>query len=209
MLFTQLKKTASENNLELKPETINCDFEKGAIKAIKLHFPNAKIRGCHFHFSSAIHKQVGELGLKKVYSENKEFKTWIRMVMSFPFLMIKYFEKTWLNDNCHFDRSTWNLFTEYSSRTNNICESYNHQLNGQVLSSKSNIYKIITLNQKQESLASTSYERVNLGMEKKTKTAQQLKDVKIENLKLKYKHCEIDVMSYLMQVSVFGKEWDD
>ena len=78
------------------------------------------------------------------------------MVMSFPFLMmgdidevweemveskpklrgiddglkvdqfIKYFEKTWLNDNCHFDRSTWNLFTEFSSRTNNICESYNH-----------------------------------------------------------------------------------
>ena len=46
-------------------------------------------------------------------------------------------------------------------------------------------------------------------MEKKTKTTQQLKDVKIENLKLKYKHCEIDVMNYLMQVSVFGKEWDD
>ena len=58
---------------------------------------------------------------------------------------IDYFEKTWLNENCHFSRATWNLFKEYSSRTNNICESYNHQLNGQDLSSKSNIYKIITL----------------------------------------------------------------
>ena len=63
--------------------------------------------------------------------------------------------------------------------------------------------------QKQESLASTSYERVNLGQEKKTATAQQLKDSKIENLKLKYKNGDIDVMSYLMQISVFGKEWDD
>ena len=114
-----------------------------------------------------------------------------------------------INDTCHFSRLTWNLFGEYSSRTNNICESYNHQLNGQVQSSKSNIYKIVTLTQKQESLASTTYERVNLGKEKKTKTAQQIKDAKIEILKLKYKHNELDVMSYLMQISAFCKEWDD
>ena len=39
-----------------------------------------------------------------------------------------------INDTCHFSRLTWNLFGEYSSRTNNICESYNHQLNGQAQS---------------------------------------------------------------------------
>ena len=70
-------------------------------------------------------------------------------------------------------------------------------------------YKIVTLTQKQESLASTTYERVNLGKEKKTKTAQQIKDAKIEILKLKYKHNELDVMSYLMQISAFCKEWND
>ena len=62
MLFIQLKNTASSYNLILNPQTIHCDFEKGAIKAIKLHFPNAKIVGCHFHFTNAINKKVGELG---------------------------------------------------------------------------------------------------------------------------------------------------
>ena len=37
---------------------IHCDFEKGAIKAFKLHFQGVKILGCHFHFTSAIHKKV-------------------------------------------------------------------------------------------------------------------------------------------------------
>ena len=100
--------------------------------------------------------------------ENKQFKTWIRMIMSFPFLMLEdvdevweemlaskpvlggiddekvdqfvdYFEKTWLNENCHFPRSSWKLYKEYSSRTNNISERFSHQMNGQVLSAKSNI----------------------------------------------------------------------
>ena len=55
-MLTQLKLRASEANLELKPEFISCDFEKGAIKAFKLHFPGVKIQGCHFHFTSAIRK---------------------------------------------------------------------------------------------------------------------------------------------------------
>jgi hypothetical protein len=50
---------------------------------------------------------------------------------------------------------------------------------------------------------------VNLGKEKKTKTAQQIRDAKIEILKFKYKHNELDVMSYLMEISAFCKEWDD
>ena len=65
LMLTQLKLTASEHNLELKPSEIHCDFEKGAIKAFMLHFPGVKIRGCHFHFSRAIFKNLCNLGLKK------------------------------------------------------------------------------------------------------------------------------------------------
>ena len=122
---------------------------------------------------------------------------------------IDYFRRTWLNDKCHFSRKIWNLYGEKSSRTNNICESYNHQINGKIISSKSNIYKVITVVQKAESLASTSYERVNVGQEKKPKTAQQDKDAKIETLKVKYRHCEITVLNYLKEISAFIKEWDE
>ena len=70
MLFSQLKNVAAENNIDPNPKTIHIDFEKGVIKAIQLHFPNAKIIGCHFHFTNAIYKQVVEFGLITVYREN-------------------------------------------------------------------------------------------------------------------------------------------
>ena len=38
-MFKHLKIQAAEENIELKSQTIHCDFEKGAIKAIKYHFP--------------------------------------------------------------------------------------------------------------------------------------------------------------------------
>jgi hypothetical protein len=38
------------------------------------------------------------------------------------------------------DRIILALFEVYSSRTNNISETYNHAINGQVMSSKSNVY---------------------------------------------------------------------
>jgi hypothetical protein len=59
-----------------------------SLKAFKNHFPGVKILGCHFHFTSAINKKIGDLGLKIVYvGENRieKFTTWVRMLMAFPF----------------------------------------------------------------------------------------------------------------------------
>ena len=80
-----------KKRLVLKPNIISCDFEKGAIKAFKLAFPGVKIQGCHFHFISAIHKKIVDLGLKTIYSgenHNEDFTVWVRMLMAFPFLMM-------------------------------------------------------------------------------------------------------------------------
>jgi hypothetical protein len=65
---------------------------------------------------------------------------------------------------------------EYPSRTNNISETYNRQINGQVIAPNSNVYKILDMLCKQETLTANKFERVNLGNEKKQKTKQQLKD---------------------------------
>jgi len=53
----------------------------------------------------------------------------------------------------HFDRSLWNIFNQYLSRTNNISETYNHQINGgQVIAPNSNVYKMLDVLCKQETL---------------------------------------------------------
>ena len=67
---------------------------------------------------------------------------------------IEYFENTWISDQCHFERSLCNIFEQYSSRTNNISETYNHQINGQVVAPNSNVYKILDVLRKQETLTS-------------------------------------------------------
>jgi hypothetical protein len=91
---------------------------------------------------------------------------------------LEYFADTWINETCHFPRDLWNMFDVYSSRTNNISETYNHAINGQVMNSKSNVFKILDLTQKQETLTSVKYERVNLGNEKKKSSSQKNYDEK-------------------------------
>ena len=70
---------------------------------------------------------------------------------------------------------------------------------------KSNVFKILDLTQKQETLTSVKYARVNLGNEKKQSSAQKVKDAQIATLKSEYKHCSLEEMDYLVQVSVFCK----
>ena len=53
--------------------------------------------------------------------------------------------------------------------------------------------KILDLTQKQETLTS----------------AQKVKDAQIATLKSEYKHGSLEVMDYLVQVSVFCKNYDD
>jgi hypothetical protein len=98
MFLTQFKFIANEHDLTLKPTKIACDFEKGTIKAFRLYFPGVKIFGCHFHFTSAVYKNIGEYGLKKFYESEtkvKEFYCLIRMLMAFPFLILEDIDDCW------------------------------------------------------------------------------------------------------------------
>ena len=82
------------------------------------------------------------------------------MAMSFPFLMLGDIDEVWEEMiECKpklggINHAKVDQFVEYFEKT----WINDHQLNGQIQS-----YKIVTLTQKQESLASTTYERVNLG----------------------------------------------
>ena len=55
----------------------------------------------------------------------------------------------------------------------------------------------------------TKFCRVNAGQEKNQSSAQKVKDAEIAVLKLKYKYGELEVMDYLMKISVYSKIYDD
>ncbi|KRY31620.1 hypothetical protein T03_16849, partial [Trichinella britovi] len=63
-IFQALMDKAAALEVDLNPETIICDFETALIPAIRGCFPNTRVQGCYFYFYQAVHRKVGELGLK-------------------------------------------------------------------------------------------------------------------------------------------------
>ena len=43
---------------DLRPRVVLTDFEKAAINAFEIHFPDVVQRGCYFHFSQCIWRKV-------------------------------------------------------------------------------------------------------------------------------------------------------
>ncbi|KRY14687.1 hypothetical protein T12_9834, partial [Trichinella patagoniensis] len=76
--------------VDLNPDTIICDFETALIPAIRGYFPNTRVQGCYFHFCQAVHRKVGELGLKTRYRQHEETRRKIRMLLATAFLPVPH-----------------------------------------------------------------------------------------------------------------------
>ncbi|XP_003366564.1 UDP-N-acetylglucosamine 2-epimerase, partial [Trichinella spiralis] len=64
--------------VDLNPDTIICDFETALIPAIQGYFPNTR----------AVHRKVGELGLKTQYRMEEGTRRKIRMLLATAFLPV-------------------------------------------------------------------------------------------------------------------------
>lgn len=90
-LFTALKSAlvSAFGDIGVVNRTFLTDFEQAAINAIKLTFPESRLKGCSFHFRQAIMRRVQQEGLKAEY-EIKEgdvsVRHWIRLIMSMTML---------------------------------------------------------------------------------------------------------------------------
>ena len=87
-----------------------------------------------------------------------------------------------MSETAIFSRDLWNFIDDESTHTNNISEAYNHKINNKVMSSNTNIYKILDIVHQEETLAKNSFERANLGMKKRNDNRQLLNNEKIKNL---------------------------
>ncbi|CAF1014859.1 unnamed protein product [Rotaria sordida] len=85
-LFYELNEMAAENELELKPDFVLTDFEKGSINAVKSEFPSAQSKGCHFHLGQSVYRQIQDAGLTKKYGTDENFSLLIRHIPALAFL---------------------------------------------------------------------------------------------------------------------------
>jgi hypothetical protein len=86
ILFQTLNELADENKLELNPDFVLTDFEKGSINAVKSEFPGAQSKGCHFHLGQSVYRQIQDKGLAKTYGTDEKFSLLIRHIPALAFL---------------------------------------------------------------------------------------------------------------------------
>ena len=59
----------------VNPERILVDFEKAMINEVRAQFPASTIGGCYFHLSQSLNRKVTELGKKREYEQDVEFRS--------------------------------------------------------------------------------------------------------------------------------------
>lgn len=68
------------------PKKILVDFERAAMNAFSLAYPDATVTGCYFHLCQSITKKVNEIGLKTEYENNNEVRGYVRCLPALAFV---------------------------------------------------------------------------------------------------------------------------
>lgn len=80
---------------QLCPAEFMTDFEGGLRKALVYTYPNARIRGCWFHFSNALRKKSRSLGMYALIRNCPNAKMIMNMLKSLPLLPPQNFEEAY------------------------------------------------------------------------------------------------------------------
>nr|XP_054757396.1 uncharacterized protein LOC129263513 [Lytechinus pictus] len=77
-----------ERGIRLDPARVTIDFEIAARNAFQHAFPNAEVKGCHFHLCQRIHEKIKQEGLQDLYNDDEEIRGQARMVGALAFVPV-------------------------------------------------------------------------------------------------------------------------
>ena len=95
-MFSKIRDRMADLDLIFSPSTIITVFEASIIPAIQHNFPTANHRGCYFHFTQAIWRQVQTSGLQPAYDSDDRVHSTIRGLMALAFLPVPALRPTFL-----------------------------------------------------------------------------------------------------------------
>ncbi|XP_050065493.1 uncharacterized protein LOC126554455 [Aphis gossypii] len=84
--YIQLISMINQLQPDLQPTSVSCDFELGAITAIKNSFENINSFGCYFYLSQNFLKKVGELHLLSKYNNEANFCVATKTIIALTFI---------------------------------------------------------------------------------------------------------------------------
>lgn len=219
-VFAQIKSLLNVNVIE-----IMADYEAATRKAIRKHFPSARLAGCFFHYCQAIRKNAKRFGLSKDIKFSKFVKETCALALlpqnyiasGFQYIrkqlpnsfrwnrFTRYWRRQWLNANI----SVFDLV----DRTNNYSESFNRSVNTLLKSKHPNIWILIHNLKKIEMdyTAQISKAAKGLFIPKKSSTYMIKLDAQIKNAtKVFVEHKDIQIFlemaTYDIQLDLYLKE---
>ncbi len=68
------------------PTRVLVDFELAAINSFRRHFANASIFGCYFHLNQCLVRKVGQVGLKRRFDTEMDFKLKVKSLAALSFV---------------------------------------------------------------------------------------------------------------------------
>ena len=112
-MLVELKK-----HLHKSPKRIMLDFEASAIQAFGRAFPDATIKGCYFHFTQALWRNIQSKGLSKLYNNNNNVRFHLKIYKSIGFVPINNIDLA----SDFFENSLYHLITTESLPKTAIAE---------------------------------------------------------------------------------------
>ena len=215
-------KTLAANLVSVKFVT---DFESAIWGAVASVFPRATMRGCSFHWSQALWRQVQDSGLAVKYQESAEVYNYIKLLFALPFLphaeisnafemvvssaseqlrellgpINNYIRRNWLGGQ--WKPEQWSVH-DRAIRTNNDCEGWHNRLNRKVGRGNVQMYLLLELLHNESSLLPIQRQ---LAAEDKLRryqrTQTRLFQGKVEKLWLAYEKEELTGWQLLKQTS--------
>ncbi|CAF3646667.1 unnamed protein product [Rotaria socialis] len=191
------EKVLEQDNFE--PESIMTDFETGTIKSVREMLPNVLHKGCLFHFSQAVWRQVQSKGLTTKYNEDEYFRLNVKKLIALAFVpldkvttgfdlicdqfdddaddLLEYFEKTWIGTGRtkpQFDHKLWNVYDRVIAavpRSNNSVEGWHNAFATRVAINHPNIVKLAEKIRREQSKFEVDMQKILQGHDIKTKKA--------------------------------------
>ena len=148
-------------------QSIVADFEVAFWQAVKKVLPGVTQRGCAFHFTQGVWRNIQAVGLQVAYTKDETVNRICRKTIALPFLPadcisdafleleasgndivqvathLQYVRRQWI-DSTVWPPSTWSVFRQ-PIRTNNDVEGWHRRLNVRANQGALNLYQLLQL----------------------------------------------------------------
>ena len=220
------------HGIRINLKKVYADYEINIHKGFKMVANWIKVRGCYFHFTQKIWREVQSKKFIGHYANDSGFRKFVRCIVGLPFLpikeiqeavdklreveledtdqinfqkeMLEYIERFWINGP--FPPSVWSCWPRQRFNTNNHHEAYNSRLNKMLNCFHPNPWILLMTIVKELNKAEDDMDSLTRAQRMPRTTRRKYKNLMEcrKRLKTNYRQKKISQMKYLAEIGAMS-----